>query len=259
MDRKIKGFKAANVVSAFTETGTDGSWNDIDAPRNAPAKSPLLHLDKVAFHSSFYLYEVALDQSVTLTHPAIAGGSAGKEGFWSGATNMLTWEIFGRVDKTDHLLLAHGLPYTPLVMVAYQDTMVVAGTIVQNETAGTRFVGVSADASNVYLTAVGYSSDLTLAAVNRTYRVLVFRTPAPDPLLPLFSGDASGFQFGRGMVNSSADYLRRDTSSSPLDMDLGQTIDIGNGGARVVTGGNVQTDQFYSGSFAGSAFIPVNV
>jgi hypothetical protein len=256
--RVLHGFNGSNVVAAFTEAPGGGNILDINAPRNAPAKSPLAHLDKLAFHSSFYLYEVALDQTVAVTHPAIAGGSGGKAGFWNASTEFLTWEIFGRVEGTQHTLLAHGLPYVPLVVVAYQGVMVVAGTIVQNEAAGTRFVGVSADASNVYISATGYSSDLTLPAISRSYRVIVFRTPAAISDA-LFSGDGTGFQMGRGKVNSQRRYFRRDNGPAPLAMDLGPTIDVGGGGARVVTGGTVQTDQFYSGGFAGSGFIPVNI
>jgi hypothetical protein len=259
MARKIKGFKTANVVAGFSEPNETGAWNDIDAPRNAPAKTPMAHLDKIAFHSSFYLYEVAFDQTVTVTHPAISGGSAGKEGYWNSSVDQLSWEIFGIFQKSTHTLLTHGLGYVPLVMVSYAATMVVSGTIVQNDAAGTRFVGVSADASNVYLSDCGYSSDLTLGSVARSYRVLVFRTPAAAPGKSLFSGGSGHVQLAKGMVDSSKKYLRRDSSSSPLDMDLGRTIDIANGGARVVTGGNVQSDQFYSGSFAGSSYIPVNV
>lgn len=251
---------APNIAASYTEPNQTGEKRDIDAPRNAPAKSPILHLDKVAFHSSFYLYEVAVDQVVTITHPAISGGSAGWEGYERSGSKILVWEIFGRVQQTNHAMLAHGLGYAPLVMVSFDDAMIVAGTIVQNETAGTRFVSVGADSTYIYLSECGYSSDLDLPAADRNYRVLVFRTPSPNPALPMASGAPDGsFQIGRGMIDSAKHYLRRDSSLSPLDMDIGRTVDIEGGGARVVTGGNVQTDQFYTGSFGGSPFIPVNV
>jgi hypothetical protein len=256
--RVLRGFPAQGVVASFVEpvpAASETEMLDIEAPCNAPALDPLSHIEQIAFHTDFNIYEVAIDQLVTLTHPAVPGGVWGQVG----APGVLTWTIYGGTSVTQQVLLEHGLGYVPLLMVAFEDSMVVAGTIVQVATGLRRFVGAWADETSVGLSVCGYSSDQPLPAVERTYRVLVFRTPAPDPSMPLFSGNTDGFQIGRGMVDSAAGYLRRDDSTSPLDMDVGRTIDIAGGGARVVTGGNVQDDPFYGGSFTGSPFIPVNV
>lgn len=252
--RVIRGFPDHNVVACYTEPNEIGDIEDFDAPRNAPAKTPSDHLDLVTFHSDFDVYRVEFDQTVTLVHPAIPGGTWGQ----FGTPTVITWTIFGGVSATEQVLLNHNLGYTPLVMVAYEDAMVVAGTIVQEESGLRRFIGVWADETSVGLSVCGYSSDQALPSVERTYRVLVFRQNAFDPSLPLFSGDGNGFQMGRGVVDSEATYLRRDDSTSPLDMDLGRTVDIQGGGARVITGGNVQDDPWYTGSFTGFPFIPVN-
>lgn len=258
MARKLKGFAAAGVVAGFSETGEVGEWNDINAPRNAPAKSPLQHLDKVALHSSFYLYEVAYDGLITVNHAAIPSDTV-FQGFTSvGLVPLgITWR--GRVQEASHVLVNHGLPYTPLCMVSYDGAMIVSGTIVQTEFRGTRFISLKADGTSVGLGECGYANEESLPGVSRTYRVVIFKTPAPDAGSALFSGGSAGFQIGRGMVDSSARFLRAADSSSNLDMDLDRTIDIGTGGARVVTGGNVQTDRYYSGSFAGGGFVPVDV
>src|SRR5690606_23173868 len=117
--------------------------------------------------------------------------------------NIIAWSILGQGYETEHTLVTHGLGYTPLVMVAYDDAMVVGGTIVQSGSEGMRFVSVFADANVVGLGECGYANDVDLPAVSRTYQVLVFNTPAPDPAQPLFSGDATSFQLGRGALDSA--------------------------------------------------------
>ena len=254
--RVLHGFKNSNIAAAFTETPGGGGLLDINAPRNAPAKFPGQHLDKVAFHSDFYLYERAFDQAVTVHHAAIP----------TGVVNWFAWpgvptgfQVLGRVVETSHVLLNHGLGYTPLVMVALGGAVLVCGTILQASNAGTRFVSVYADNQVVGLGEAGYANEIDLPAVSLIYRVVVFKTPQPDPEEALFSGGATRFQVARGKVDSTKSYLKKvGASESDLDMDMERTADLGNGGSRVVTGGNVQTDRFYSGSFAGGSFIPVN-
>lgn len=257
--RRFHGFSAQNVVASWTEPNTMGDFRDFNAPRNAPAKTPLAHLDKIAFHSSFYLYEKAIDRTVTVNHAAVATKSV-YDGFTRGSLRPLGIEWQGNQLETSRTLLSHGLGYTPLVLVAYSGRVIVGGTIVQTSSAGTRFVSVYADNSVVGLGECAYANDANLPAVSRSYRVVVFRTPAPNPAKYQFSGNGDQFQIGRGVIDSSKSYLRRvTTSASDLDMDFGRTVDIKNGGARIVTGGNVQTDQFYNGSFTGGGFLPVDV
>lgn len=254
--RRLQGFKAQNIVAAYTEAPGDGNVEDINALRNAPAKTPAQHLDKVAFHSSFYLYERAFDLAVTVHHAAIPTGVVTWDA-WPGVPTG--FQVLGRVVETSHVLLNHGLGYTPLVMVALGGAVLVCGTIVQTSTAGTRFVSVYADNQFVGLGEAGYANEVDVPAVSLIYRVVVFKTPQPDPSEALFSGDATRFQVGRKIVDSTKPYLKRvPPSASDLDMDMDRTVDISNGGSRVVTGGNVQTDRFYNGSFAGGGFIPVD-
>lgn len=256
--RRIHGFNAQNIVASWSEPNSDGDFRDIDAPRNAPAKNPVAHLDKVAFHSDFFLYEKLIDQVVTVSHPVIP-------------TGMVSWRppapypsagatIAGRVTETSHVLLNHGLGYTPIVVVSHLGVMLSCGSIVQTAAAGTRFVSVYADENVVGLGEGAYSSDVALPAVALNYRVVVFSTPEPDPAMYQFSGNADHFQLGRGVIDSEKSYLRRvEPEESDLDMDLGRTVDISNGSSRVITGGNVYTDYHYNGSFTGGGFVPVDV
>lgn len=256
MTRRIHGFNAQNIVASWSEPNSEGDFRDIDAPRNAPAKNPVAHLDKVAFHSDFFLYEKAIDRIVTVSHPSVPARSVD----YGGGGNRPIWRVHGNRVSATRLLLNHSLGYTPLVMVAYSGAMLVCGTVVQRTSAGARFVSVYADNNTVGLGEAAYSTNQTLPAISRSYRVVVFRTPAPDPEKYQFSGNSDHFQIGRGVIDSDKSYLRRvDPSESDLDMDFGRTVDIKNGGARIVTGGNVQTDTYYNGSFAGGGFLPVDV
>lgn len=254
---KFRGFAAAGVVAAFTEpTPAIGEqWRDIDAPCNAPAKNPLAHLDKVAFHSRFYNYELALPpQNITITHAAVANEVT----TW-GFSGILERTVVGGVASRELVLLNHGLPYTPLVMVAYGRAMVVTGTLVQDQAEGRRFVSAWANGTSVGLGEAAYGDGVELPAVNRTYQVWVFRTPAPDPSKRLFSGGREKFQMARGMIDSAKRYLRRENGAVPFNMDFGRTVDISGGGARVVTGGISQSDAHYNGGFAGGGYQPVSV
>lgn len=252
--RRIHGFSGPDIVASWSEPNSEGDFRDIDAPRNAPAKNPVAHLDRVAFHSDFFLYEKAIDQIVTVSHPSVPARTTS---FTNGGQ---IFRIYGnRVSAIRHLL-DHDLGYTPLVMIAFAGAMLVCGTVVQRTSAGARFVSVYADEEGVGLGEAAYSAASSLPAISLSYRIVVFRTPAPDPEKYQFSGNSDHFQIGRGVIDSDKSYLRRvEPSESDLDMDFGRTIDIKNGGVRVVTGGSVQTDTYYNGSFSGGGFLPVDV
>jgi len=261
--RDLRGFSAQDVVACFTEAAGGGGIKDFDAPRNAPAKSPEAHLDKIAFHSDFFQYELAMPlQTVTVTHPAVAasGYAMSADAFPAGG-NPLSLTVFGQQVSGSNVLLEHGLDYVPLSMVAWNARMVVGGTIVQSTGANLRrFVSSFSNATQVGINWCGYSGAAALPAISITYQVLVFRTPAANPAVALFSGNPSAFQLGRGKINSASQYLRHKLpDESWFDFDLERTVDLANGGARVVTGGNVQNDPFYSGSFAGGGYVPVGV
>lgn len=255
--RVLRGFPAQGVVACFTEPvppASQAEQLDINSPCNAPAANPMAHLDRVAFHSSFFNYELAVPmQTITVTHPRVVTSTT----VW-GAPGAISVSITGTGREDIRSLLTHNLGYTPLVMVSYQDVMVISGTAVQVEAQGARFISVWANNSEVGLGESAYCGPTDLPEAARTYQVMVFRTPAPNPALPLFSGDNDSFQIGRGMINSDRSYLKRDPNGV-FDMDLGRTLDITNGGARMVSGGVTRSDNWYNGGFTGSPFIPVGV
>ncbi|KKB12361.1 hypothetical protein VE25_07330 [Devosia geojensis] len=261
--RVLRGFAAQGVVAVYTEAAGGGDPLDFDAPCNAPAKSPMAHLDKIAFHSDFFQYEIAIGPTrVDLTHPAVPTATVTWQAppLFVNYPTRLSYTTYGQQVAGAQALLTHGLGYTPLVMVAVNGAIAVGGTIVQESSAGRRFASVYANGSQVGIAWCGYSSTVDLPAIAVSYDVMVFRTPAADPAQPLFSGNPTQFQVGRGKVRSSASYLRRRTASeSPFDFDLARTVDLANGGARVTTGGNVRQDPFYTGSYPGGTYVPVGV
>lgn len=259
--RVLRGFPAQGVVACYTEAAGGGDIEDFDAPRNAPAKTPAAHMEKIAFHSDFVPYHLALPiQSVPVSLPAVAASTA----TWAappllpGMPSRLSYSVTGQQLSGAVNAYAHNLGYVPLVMVAYAGNVIVAGRIAQSFGAGRRMISVYATTSHVVLNWCGYSSSVDLPAISITVQVLVFRTPSADPAKALFSGNPAGFQIGRGKIESTGSYLRyRSADETSTDFDLARTVGLGNGGVRISTGGDVTQDDFYSGSFAGGPFIPV--
>lgn len=252
-------------MAGFVEADGGGAVLDFDAPRNAPAKSPGLHADKVLWHSLAFQYELVADPvDVTVSHPAMSGTSTRlgvpPSSLYSGSVYI---DVFGAVGATNHTLVTHNLGYVPLAFVAYQGRMLTAGTIVQQGGNGQqRWVSAYATASIIGLRESRITSSLvgndTLAAASRTYTVLIFKETAIDPDLPLFGKVGGRIVGARGRLDTDKRYLRRTgAGDSPFDIDLDRVIDLGGGRVRVTTGGNVVTEAGYTGSYAGGAFVPV--
>lgn len=126
----------------------------------------------------------------------------------------------------------------------------------------------------------------TLASINQTYTVVVFRQPpAPSGNLLLDFDPSTGgiVQMGRGKFNSSRRYLQVTPGGTSYGFSLGKTIDLNNGAPRYVDpdgsildplltivaskviGINEPNDapfgpsMRYQGSFAGSGSVLVSV
>ena len=264
----IRSFETENIVACYEEATGGGAIGDFDAPRNAPAKNPGAHIDKVTWHIDFFQYELAMPiQTVVVNHATLAG----RESFW-GPQNMfwmfdptyvsaISYSVPGQTAVAQHTLVTHNLGYVPLAFVAYNGRMVMPGVAVQTASDGrSRFVSAYATSSVIGLREVYNSSDAALPGVSRTYQVIIFRVPAIDADLPLFSRRAGRVVIGRGKIDTDRQYLRRTGSGdTPFDIDLGPTIDIDKGRARIVTGGSATTEAGYAGSFAGPDYIAVGV
>lgn len=261
----FRGFTAEGIVACFEEAPGGGDMFDIDAPRNAPAKSPELHLDKLIWHSALSQYEVALGPvDVTVNHTALAGKTAYRGvSFGAGPLDTgggISVTLIGDLRTSDISIGAHGAGGVPKVMLAYGGRILPAGYVVQQGAGQSRTISPWADASNVYIREFAVSSDVALGAVSFTYQLLVLRKRSANPALPLFSGGSAGLQMGRGIIDSSREYLRAvGFGDSPFSLDNGFGIDAENGRLRTAAGGVVVTESGYSGSMPAPPFVQVGV
>lgn len=266
----IRGFDADGIVACFEEEPGGGAMFDIDAPRNAPAKTPSDYLSSLIWHQDLFQYEIAAGPTdVLVNHTALAtkdtyitvslGGMGSGPFAPSGST--IGFLIQGDTRHTDILLYTHGLGYVPKFMVALSGRRLPDGYTVQIDgSGGHRRASVYATTTGIYLREYAVSTSIDLVATSLTYRVMVFRTRAPDPGLPLFAGDGSGMQLGRGVINTTRKYLRRTgAGDTPFSFNMGRTIDIKNGGVRSATGGTTVSEPRYDGSMSAPAYVAVGV
>lgn len=265
-----RGFSNEGIAACYEEAPGGGTLFDINAPRNAPAKSPAEHLDKVIWHPRCFQYEIAAGPSdVAITHTALAtkntyyvvstgGGSVGPFPPTGASIGFL---VQGDQRTSDILLFSHGLGYVPKFMVSLDGRRVPDGFIVQQDSrGGHRRISVFATAGGIYLRESAVSTDIDLAAVAMTYRIMVFRTRAPDPTKPLWAASGGDMQLGRGIIDTTRRYLRRvGAGDTPFALNLGPTIDIRNGGARAASGGVVTSESRYNGSMSAPSYIAVGV
>lgn len=218
----------ADRVGLFDEAPGGGDWRDIDAPRNAPLKSPHLYLDLVHYHSLLNYLEVAIDQVVTINHAAVAavGPPSGAD-----VTTIFGW---GGAEA-DWLLLNHNLGYIPpFFRVAIGSNILNAGTPVQNAGSGRmRYATVYATETQIRLFETSSRTSSTMAAASIDYRVLVCNAPpAPvnDRLIEVIDGVT---MFSGRTWRSDRRYLQVKPGGTPFGIILGRAADAHNGSLRV--------------------------
>lgn len=232
----------------------------------APFNDPTEHMAEVYFHSDLqYLAKLLEDASVTINHTSLAGvtgsgisGAPASGGSTSGSSQPIS---DGDIRATDWTLYTHNLGYVPLYMVMYGQEIVSGATLVQEESNWRRrIVSSFATTSIIGLREMAFSSDDTLSAASRNYRVLVFRDPAPDPAKGLLKLSPAEVYFGQGKVDSGDALIRRvrvgDTQTFYLPVT--ETVDVWNGAVRAVSpAGAVNVAGNYSGGLFDLSFIEV--
>ena len=228
---------------------------DIDAPRNAPAKTPISYLDSVTWHSTFDQFELAAGPTdVTINHTSLAAASVVT------GIGSVSLTIYGDRRVTDILLLTHSLGYKPRVKVTISGRVVVSGQIIQDLTDRVRIISVFTTTTGVYLRETAFSSSSALPAMNQDYRVYVFRQATPNPSAPLFTNGGSLMTLAREIIRSDRKYLRRTgVGDEEFSIDSGPTLDIANGSKRVANGGVLTTESGYTGSMAAPAYVMVGL
>ncbi len=261
---------APDIVACYEEAPGGGDIRYISSPCNAPAANPMAHLDKVVWHPSLFLWEVVFVGDVPVTHSAYAGKTT-TYGVSSGGTfyqyngipaSAVGVQVYGQSTIVDRLLYTHGAGSDVFAMVAYQGRMLPSGYMVQQESSGAiRLVSPWYNAGGVYLRETLISSNTDLPAADRTYSVLVMRNRAPDPSKPNLSGGPGlPLQMCRGMIDSSRRYAKKVAAGdSPFDLNLGPTLDIGNGRQRSATGGIIVDEAGYVGGMGAPAFVSIGV
>lgn len=239
----------------YEPAGSLGDPDDPNSPQNGPLNSPVDHLSRVRLHSDFDYYQVHSVTIVTVTHPAVAGTI-------TPVTAIPAFDRYGQVVKTAHTLVTHGLGYVPAYMIESDGCLIGQSSIIQIGNGGRR-VSPYATATTINLLDVGISTNLTLTAMNKTYRVIIFRQPTPDSSYMFdWNPETGALIMGMGKFRGALRALRRTLlgDASPFDIPLGRTTDIRNGVSRtVLADGTTYTIPGYTGSFTGSGALQCTI
>lgn len=207
----------------------------------APFDDPVTHIDSIYFCSDFQYLSSVIEADVIINHASVSGlTGSGVTGTSAGDGSSGSSEKIadGRVIPAAHTLYTHSLGYVPPYMVLYNGEAIAGGTNVQPEDGRARLVSSYATSSIIGLKEVGFSNASTLAAVDRTYQVLIFRELAADPSKPLFHvklGDGA-LVMGQGKVTEDMALLRRVTAAeATFYIPVSPTLDIRNGAVRTVS------------------------
>lgn len=247
---------ATGRCALYEPAGSMGDPDDPNSPQNGPLNNPAAHLARIRVHTDFDYYQVHSITSVSITHAAVAGASV-----LVASSPSIT--RVGQVVRTNIDLVNHGLGYPPRYMIVSGDGLIGQSSLIQIGGTGGRRISPFATASHIKLLDVGISSAAALAAISRTYKVIVFRAPTADSSY-LFDWDpiSGALILGKGKFRGSLQALRRtlDADASPFDIPLGRTSDIANGVSRtVLADGTTFTSPNYTGSFTGSPSLECTV
>jgi hypothetical protein len=230
-------FNTPLVAAGYTEALGGGDIDDIDAARNAPAKTPGEHLDKVSVHSGLDYLEAAFGPSeVTVNHAAVAAGSPP-----AGQSINFGWSTV----TADHLLFTHNLGYLPIAFVAVNGNQLTPGMPVQVQgDGGCRYASYSVTETGLYLHESASVGTSNLAAVSLTYTFSIKRQPpAPSGGRMLQFSEATGvLSLAGGKVRSDRKYAQVADEGELFGIALGRTIDLANGAPRFVRPDGVTID-----------------
>lgn len=258
----LKGFIGADIVACFDEPNTTGAWNDINASRNAPAKTPAANLSFIHFHSRFnyFIPAAGFPQTITIPHDSYAADAGTQLG-------QAPFKCFKARSSKDYVLCAHGLGVVPpdwMVSVNGKDYPPGMPIQVGPNGGGRRSVSFWCDATNIYVHEDVKPGAPGLGSLSVTYYVLVFRPTVDEAGKALFSFDATTdlLDIGRGRIKSTELNLREAQSgdANVFSIPTGDSGDINNGHFRHVLVdmltfdmGPIMGKNAYSGGFWGSA------
>lgn len=230
-------FNSPLVAAGYTEAAGGGAMDDIDAGRNAPAKTPEEHLDKLSVHSQLDYLEAAFGPSeVTIDHAAVAVGSPPP-----GLSINFGWST----STADHLLFTHDLGYLPIAFVAVNGNQLSPGMPVQVQgDGGCRYASYSVTETGLYLHESASVGTSDLAATSLTYTFAIMRQPpAPSGGHMLQFSEATGLlSLAGGKVRSDRKYAQVAADGEAFGIALGRNIDLAKGAPRFVRPDGVTID-----------------
>jgi hypothetical protein len=219
---------ATGRVALYDEAPGGGEYDDPNSLRNRPLNDPVTWFANLYFHSDFNYMEVSTGPVIVgVNHAAVAVTAPPP-----GATVTFGWgSAFA-----DTPLVAHGLGYAPLALVALGNNILWPGMPVQTQgDGGMRFATIYSDAAHVRLYEFASVGSSNLAATTLNYTVIVFRNP-PAPtgnILIDFEPSTGALQMGLGKFNSLRRYLQVVAGGTPFGISYGgRTIDLANGAPR---------------------------
>lgn len=205
-----------------------------------PYKHPEQHLELVYFHSKNDYYVEAAAASIAVAHaayPASAPLTWASDGL-----GLVTVTIYPDTYTITRVLLQHDLGYVPKFLIADENyNELPASTPIQyanNEQGGNRFVRHYATSTQIVQVEQVVPGLGPMAALSKTYRVIVFRRPQADPSKPVFQAKGSTLVAGRGKVNSAERHLRlADAGETAFHLPIEPVYDINNGQVRYMRSG----------------------
>jgi len=210
-----------------------------------PFNDPVTNLDRIWLCSDFDYYQVAFDQSVTLSHASVSGANTSFASIFT---------IAGHYVESDLAVLTHNLGYIPRFKVAIGAELIPNGWAIQTPAGGdngARLVSFYATTTEIRCKDMGWATASTLAAKSQTYEVVVFEIPTADNTKPVFGGKLGILCQGKFDANKA--HLRRADAgeSSPFDILTSKAGDINFGAYKMFTGdGTSKTFGAYGGSMS---------
>lgn len=258
-------------AALFEEAPGGGDHRNRLSLRNRPLVDPENWLANIYLHTALDFMEVHSDSTHTVNHATVAALTPPSPGFSS-----TRWAAVGASAAT-WPLLTHSLGYVPHFAVVVDGHIVKPGHPVQVVSGGAkraRIVSVYATTAQILLREWSRTtSDGSIPAISKTYRVIVFRAPrAPSDskALDASPGDAR-VAMGLGRFDVSRRYLQVVPGGSPFGLTDGRSIDLKKGAVRLTNPDGsyydmVPTDfqitftppgngggvMYYDGSFVGS-------
>ncbi|MDF1627041.1 MAG: hypothetical protein P1U84_12225 [Parvibaculaceae bacterium] len=217
---KLGAYGQANKPVAGISAGDIAIWNaGVDGTDYAPLRSPMAHLDKIAFHSDFdYLWVGPSPRKST--DPGMSPVTAPAVGINS-------------VQSIEVALFNHGLGFVPflsgdIIVDGYRQPC--AGSMIpvpggNAANAGWRFCTFTADATSVYLHVFGLISNaMTLHWEVRVYEE-EFGVVTPPAVNFRFEAGAAALK-SLGKIDSDHRYVRAAAGAGDFRVLGKQTIDL---------------------------------